>query len=164
MQNTAGAVPAMFEDELPRSYDAEQLENFKEERVASNAVQTTIDAQDVLRATNTEAIKTLKATNAEAIKTLKATNAEALKKVEAENAEALKKLEAENAEALKKLEAENAESEEAADAEVDRVKQISKQTTEDYLRCEFESWARERMLITRSLKCCGVTSLRMMLH
>ena len=153
MQNTAGAVPAMFEDELPRSYDAEQLENFKEERVASNAVQTTIDAQDVLRATNTEAIKTLKATNAEA-----------LKKVEAENAEALKKLEAENAEALKKLEAENAESEEAADAEVDRVKQISKQTTEDYLRCEFESWARERMLITRSLKCCGVTSLRMMLH
>ena len=142
MQNTAGAVPAMFEDELPRSYDAEQLENFKEERVASNAVQTTIDAQDVLRATNTEAIKTLKATNAEA----------------------LKKVEAENAEALKKLEAENAESEEAADAEVDRVKQISKQTTEDYLRCEFESWARERMLITRSLKCCGVTSLRMMLH
>ena len=92
-----------------------------------------------------------------------AKNAEALKKLKAEHAEAVKKLEAECAEALKKLEAEKAESEAAADAAVVRAKQFSMKITEDHTRRVFESWARERMLITSSLQCCGVTSLRMML-
>ena len=62
--------------------------------------------------------------------------------------------------ALERLKTANEESEGVALKNCVDARQVTVQTAKVHLRCEFESWVRERMRLTSSVQCCSMSSLR----
>jgi hypothetical protein len=144
--NPSGSASlARFTSDGVRSFDQADIDNSTAATAAQVVDNAAQEAWEVLTATNKAVFAKKKREFAAA---------------EAAAAAALERLKISNHEVIEAMMRENEKNEEVARKNFEGARRVTLQTAEVHLRCEFESWVRERMRLTSSMQCCSMSSIR----